>query len=723
VSVAFGGLATVKEMRAGTDMAKSGSERGDRDNVPDGVKESGMNSRSLRAALPLGLLLLASTVTVAAEEMTLERIAELRQVGEARVSPDGEYVAYTRIVSRRLFDEEDGPAWAELHVIGPDGESRPFVTGQVNVGGVGWTADGGTIAYLARRAGDAARSLYGIPRDGGESRKLASIEEGVRGYSFSPDGRRVALLGTRSVDADLKKEREKGFTQIVFEEDWRPIHLWIHELDVEDSKPGIVELEGSVQEVLWSPAGDRLAIKVSPRELVDDVLMSTRIRVIGPDGAPLGAVDNPGKLGSLAWSPDGEHLAFIATESIHDTREGRLMVTGKNGGEWRHLLPDLAGHVWHVDWRDSDTVMFISYEGVDARLGAIRADGSGERTLAESGGPIWDSLSVSRGGAVVLTANAPDHPREVYRLTASELRPARQTISNPWLADLRLTRREVVVYAARDGLEIEGILFYPLDYVEGRRYPLILAVHGGPEAHYSNGWLTGYNLPAEAAAAEGYFMFYPNYRGSTGRGVAFTETSQRRPAGEEFDDLVDGVDYLIERGLVDRDRVGITGGSYGGYASAWGATYYSERFAAAVMNVGLSDKISMLGTSDIPRELYLVHYLTWPWENWEMYVNASPIYYAGQARTPILILHGDADPRVDPTQSRILYRYLTLQENPPPVRLVLYRGEGHGNQRAASRYDYSLRLMRWMNHYLKGEGGDPPEYRLDYGIPKAEGGS
>jgi dipeptidyl aminopeptidase/acylaminoacyl peptidase len=657
---------------------------------------------------------------VLADGMTLKQIAELKQVVQAEVSPDGRYIAYTQLVQRKLFEEKDGPAWTELHVIDPDGRSRPFITGQVNISSIGWTPDSRQITYLARREGESERALYGIPRDGGESRKLATLKEGIRSYSLHPDGKRVALLGFEPDDAALKKEREKGFTQIVFEEDWKPVRLWIRELDNEDAKPVKIELDGSVQEVQWSPAGDRLAIKITPREMVDDVLMFNRIRILDPQGEELGRIDNPGKLGRMAWSPDGEHLAFIATESLHDTREGRLMVAGKAGGNWLHLLPNLEGHVWHVAWRDKTSIVFISYEGVGARLGAIQVDGSRGRTLRPAGEPIWDSLSVSDKGEIVMTASAPSHPREAYRLTGQNFQPVRLTESNPWLADVQLARQEVVTYAARDGLKIEGILFYPLDYTEGRRYPLILAVHGGPEAHYSNGWLTSYNLPADVAAGEGYFMFYPNYRGSTGRGVAFTETSQRRPAKEEFDDLVDGVDHLIARGLIDGKRVGITGGSYGGYASAWGATYYSERFAAAVMNVGVSDVISKLGTSDIPRELYLVHYLTWPWENWQMYVEASPIYYAKQAKTPILILHGDGDPRVDPTQSRILYRYLTLQEDPPPVRLVLYRGEGHGNQRAASRYDYSLRLMRWMNHYLKGEGGEMPEYRLDYGMPESE---
>jgi len=174
------------------------------------------------------------------------------------------------------------------------------------------------------------------------------------------------------------------------------------------------------------------------------------------------------------------------------------------------------------------------------------------------------------------------------------------------------------------------------------------------------------------------------------------------------------VDHLVAEGLVDRDRVGITGGSYGGYASAWGATYYTERFAAAVMFVGISELVVKEGTSDIPRELYLVHQKHWPWEAWDYYRERSPIYYVEKARTPILILGGDRDPRVHPSQSLALYRHLKTLGN-TPVRLVQYPGEGHGNRRAASRLDYNLRMLRWMEHYLMGPGGDPPPPDIDYG--------
>lgn len=664
---------------------------------------------SLRLA---GLLLVVLPALALAQGMSLKQIASLEQVSGAQISPDGERIAYLRSVPRDIPEQDDGPAWSELHVI-ENGESRPYVSGQVNVGGIGWHPDSRRVVFLDKRGDDETTRLYAISVEGGEARPLATLETDIAGYSFSPDGRQVALLAFEPEDEAEKKLEEQGFSQVIYEEGLRDRRIYIHDLENPVAEPRRIALDGSIQDVAWSPAGDRLAVKITPRQLVDDTLVFTRIRIIDLQGEELGRIENPGKLGGMAWSPDGRYLAFIGTNLINDAREGRLMVTGRDGGEFSDLVPGLEGHVWHLGWLEDGRIGFLSYEGTTVRLGAIDADGENQETLLENG-PIFTGLSISGDGDVALTGNTPSHPNEVYRLDGG--RAERLTKSNPWLADVELARQEVIRYEARDGLMIEGILVYPLDYREGEQYPLILNVHGGPESHYSNGWLTAYSSPAQHAAGEGYFTFFQNYRGSTGRGVEFSQLSFGRPAMEEFDDLVDGVDHLIEQGMVDGDRVGITGGSYGGYATAWGATQYSERFAAAVMNVGLSNQIAAFGTSDIPWEFNLVHLGKWPWEDWELFRQASPLYHVEKAATPILILHGDADPRVDPTQSRMFYRFLKLQENPPPVRLVLYPGEGHGNRRAASRYDYSLRLMRWMNHYLTGEGGEPPPYRVDYGF-------
>lgn len=664
--------------------------------------------------IPLLFALLCAGPALA-DGLTLKQIAEIRAVNQALISPDGSHIAYLLSVQRKPGEGEDGPAWTELHVLDANGRDRTYVADRNPVGSAAWLPDSSAISFLSKRKGDDFQALYRIDLGGGEARRVSALKSDIRGYSYAPDGKQVALIAKLEEDKARKKLRDQGFSQKVLEEDSEPWHLWILALDQDDAKPRRLELDGSVQEVKWSPAGDRLAIKITPRELVDDTMMFNRVRILGSDGSEIGRVENPGKLGMMEWSPDGAHLAIISAEDIHDPREGRLTVVGAAGGAQRDLLPGLLGHIWSVAWKDPRRLLYISYEGVEARVGEIGVDGSGDRTILASGGPIWSGFSSSRRGDLAMVANTPAHPSEVYRLERAARQARRMTDSNPWLAQVTLARQEVVRYKARDGLEIEGILVHPLQRQDDQRVPLILNVHGGPEAHYSNGWLTAYSQPAQHAATRGFATFFPNYRASTGRGVAFSKLNHGRPAKEEFDDLVDGVDHLIEIGLVDGAKVGITGGSYGGYATAWGATYYSERFAAAVMNVGLSDKIGMVGTTDIAQELYLVHYLTWPWENWTMYTEASPIYYAHKSKTPTLILHGEADPRVDATQSRTMYRYLKLAGK-APVRLVLYPGEGHGNQRAASRWDYGLRLMQWMEHYLLGPGGEPPAYVIDYGL-------
>jgi dipeptidyl aminopeptidase/acylaminoacyl peptidase len=298
----------------------------------------------------------------------------------------------------------------------------------------------------------------------------------------------------------------------------------------------------------------------------------------------------------------------------------------------------------------------------------------------------------------------------------------RKTQHNPWLKDVKFGKQEVVSYTARDGeFDIDGLLILPVDYERGKSYPLIVMVHGGPEAHYSNGWLTAYSMPGQLGASRGFAVFYPNYRGSTGRGVEFTMSSQRDLSGKEFDDIVDGVDYLIERGIADPDRVGVTGGSYGGYATAWMSTYYSDRFAAGVMFVGISNNLSKWGTSDIPEELYLVHSRSRLWEDWMDYLKRSPVYYVDRSETPLLIMHGKEDTRVHPGQSLELYRHIKVRKPEVPLRLVWYPGEGHGNRKATSRFDYNLRMMEWFETYLMEKAETLPDKKLNLdkaGIPQ-----
>ncbi len=676
--------------------------------------------RSLFAALVFTTLFLSSGLA-AADALTPEDVAKLRAVGSVVVSPDGAYAAYTLYVPRAPFHDENGSSYTELHLLSlKDGSDHAFVTGEVKVGGVQWTPDGTAICYTAKRHGEEHSSLYMIPVAGGESRKLLENETGIGSYAFNPTGTRLAFTAKEPKDKELEELAEKGFNAEVYEEGLRFTRLYTVDIDLmrgSAGEPRILPLEGNVSYLRYSPIDERIACALAPTPLVDDEYMKRRIHVIDADtGDVLARIENPGKLGGLAWSPDGQNLAIKSAHDIHDPSPGRLMVVPASGGEMRDLLPELfdTGAVSSYGWKDATTLMYVAAKGVWNEVGQVSLEGK-IKVVVETGGPILDRIQLSKDGrTVVFVGDAPSYPGEVFVMDRQRKKPTRMTDSNPWLAEKDFGLQEVVRYTARDGMEIEGILIHPVNEQLGQRYPLVLYVHGGPESHHRNGFQLRYSNPGHVFAARGGAVFYTNYRGSTGYGVPFSKADHGDFAGAEFDDLVDAVDHLIGTGLVDETKVGVTGGSYGGYATAWLTTRYTDRFAAGVMFVGISNNISKFGTSDIPEEMFLVHQRVRTFDDWEMFLERSPIYYAGQAKTPLLIMHGKDDPRVNVGQSRELHRHIKTRTD-TPVRLVLYPGEGHGNRKAAARFDYNLRMLRWFDHYLMGPGGEKPPFKLDYG--------
>ena len=681
-----------------------------------------MRKRSVVRPVSGAIVLLACTSALQGQVvgggLTPHDVARIRTVSAPVVSPDGQRVAYLLDVPRDPLSEEDGTAWRRLQVFDvSSGQSREYVGGELRIGSPGWTPDGESVTYLARQEGDGGTALYEIPVGGGESMKTYEHETSIAGYALSPDGGRVAFLSRDPEPEYRATMRNRGFVQEVYEEDDPFTRVWIAEPGRAGSAR-MLPLEGHASAIDWAPGGDRLVVALAPTPLVDDSYMKRRLRIVdAATGAILVRIENPGKLGQVAFSPDGRYVAFVSAESIHDPKEGRLMVADAADGSFRDLLPGLEGHVAGFAWRDANTLVYLSDEGVETRVGEVSVDGTGDRTLIEPGGAVLHAMSTPVGAETrAFTGETPTHPNELFVSTGSGA-PRRVTDSNPWLADRSLAPQEIVEWTATDGLRLQGLLIHPLN--GARTAPTIVVVHGGPEAHQRNGWLTGYSAPGQVAAADGFAVFYPNYRASTGRGVEFSMLDHRDFAGKEFDDIVDGVDHLIETGVTDRDRVGVTGGSYGGYATGWLTTRYSNRFAAGVMFVGIANTISKDGVSDIPEEMYLVHQRMHPWEDWHFFLERSPIFWADSSNTPLLILHGKEDTRVPTDQSIEMYRHLK-QRGKAPVRLILYPGEGHGNARAAARLDYNLRSLRWLEHYLKGPGGEPPAFDLRYEEERAE---
>jgi dipeptidyl aminopeptidase/acylaminoacyl peptidase len=654
---------------------------------------------------------------------TARDVEALHSVSAVALSPDGTRVAYTLSIPRRAWVEEDGTPWTELHVLDvATGQSSPFVTGKVNVGRIEWMPGSKSIAYLAKRDGDKETALYAIPADGGESRRVAALETSISGFSFSRDGSQVALVANEPQSRERKTREEKGFKQQVYEEDGAFTKVWIAFTKADSEKPRPLEIEGDVHQCVWSPVDDRLVLAVAPTPLVDDQYMRTRVRVVDAhSGRVLRAIENPGKLGPIGWSPDGKWIAMIAATDVHDPAATTFVAYAADPSATDEVRPypaDWNGAAVAFDFQPDGHALILAAHGCETAYEKLAlSNGGALKTLIAPGTAIFTSVSLSHDGqTAAFVGHTPRHTPEVWTMKHGDAGPTRRTISNPLLEQMTFAKQEVVTWKARDGLELEGVLVHPAHEIAGQRYPLILCVHGGPEAHESNGWMTNYSRPGQIAAARGFAVFYPNYRGSTGRGVAFQKLSQGDPAGKEFDDLVDAVDHLSSTGLVDTNEVGVTGGSYGGYATAWCSTKFTERFAAGVMFVGISDKFAKFGTTDIPEEEFNVHALHRVWDVPDLARERSPITYAAQSKTPLLILHGKDDPRVDPGQSRTMYRHLKLRGQ-APVRLVLYPGEGHGNRKAAARLDYAVRMLQWFEHYLKGSGGAMPPYEVDYVDP------
>ncbi|MCL6250489.1 S9 family peptidase [Altererythrobacter sp. KTW20L] len=654
-----------------------------------------------RRALLASALLLSAAIghNAHARPMTPEDVARIEFTGSVAISRDGSHIAYTTASRPDVTAGEDnGGLTQRLYLADAPMQARAYLPEDVSPGSIGFSPDGSMITYLWADSDD-KRAVWGVPVNGGAPRKLAAVPEvNVLAYAMAPSGESTYLLAGPAPDTAREAEAGRGFNARVYEEEQRFNRLFVAASGTAevDAAPRELEVPGHVDQIMLAPDGTFMVITSAPTTLVDDNLMARRPHILDLASGTVRVVETPGKIGDIEISPDGRHLSLIAGVSINDPAETTLHLVDVATAEITALNAGAAEAATDAEWMADGRLAVTVDVGVQSVLRFYDANGRLEREI-DPDGLIFTRLEQG-GNRLVALANSPAHPTELFLLTGGEFQ--RWTAHNPWLAEIDMGVQRAVTFTARDGQEIEGVLIEPVGGVPFERAPLIFDVHGGPEAHESNGWQTGYSKPGQVAAGRGYAVFLPNYRGSTAYGVDFSMQHQGDYAGKEFDDLVDAKYALAEMGIADPDRVGITGGSYGGYASAWGATYYSAEFAASVMSVGISNNISKFGTSDIPNELYLVHDRKWPWEEWDRLLEGSPIFHVDKAETPLLILHGEEDTRVSATQSMELYRHLRIRKPETPVRLVLYPGEGHGNAMAASRYDYTLRMMDWFDTYL-----------------------
>ncbi|WP_260482919.1 S9 family peptidase [Sphingomicrobium flavum] len=664
-------------------------------------------NKMLTGAVALSAVMIATPAL--ARPMTPEDVARIQSVGAVAVSPDGKRVAY-QIGGRPdiISGEDNGGYQSQLYIGTGPGQAAAYLPEGMSVSDIKFSPDGAWVSFLHKGGDDDERSVYAVPVYGGAYKKLAEAPgAAVLSHAWSADGTSIYMLAGAEADKDREAEAKKGFNAIVYEEEAKLRRMFRVRLGDVDAgtEATAITIPGYVTEFSVSPDSKFVVVGSQPTPQIDDTYTSKRFHIIDlASGRVRNVVETPGKVGDAEISPDGRMMSLIAGVDMNDPADTTLHLVDTATGSFRALNAGAPEAAVDAEWLADGKLAAVIHKGAQSLVRVYNADGSVDHEH-DPGALIVTSIQ-SDGGTVVVGAEAPQHPTELFQLSPQGF--TRWTNSNDWLKDISFGKQRTVRFNARDGQEVEMVLVEPVGGIPAGGAPLILDVHGGPEAHDSNGFTTNYSGPGHVAAGKGYAVAQVNYRGSTGYGTAFSKQHQGRYTDPEFSDLVDAKNALVEMGIADGDRTGITGGSYGGYATAWGSTYYSDEFAAGVMFVGISNQISKFGTTDIPYEMYNVHSRAWPWDNWQKMLEVSPIYHVDKAETPILIMHGAEDTRVAPSQSYELYRSIKVRKPDTPVRLVLYPGEGHGNSAAAARYDYNVRMMEWFDTYLMTGDRDAP---------------
>ena len=650
--------------------------------------------------------------------MSAPDLLGIKSIGGTQISPGGKELIYS-VSTPRGPNEAPGRAITKYFRMSlADEISMPLFEKGIKGSSPQYSPDGNHIAFLYAKKGEPSQ-VWVMPSKGGKMFRLTKGESGVSFFRWQPGKNGIAYLAKAPPSNQEKELKERGYDFIFYEENLKNSKLLVSWYDQDWNQTSEWQLTGGVQtwDFEFNSSGTQIAVTSSPKNLIDQRYMFRKIYLIDLATGDMKQIsENEGKLGNYAFSPDGTHLAYTAALNLNDHQVSQAFVVNLNSGTLTNLTPEkFRGHISWVNWKDNANVLFLSGEGVYPKLSVVSVKG-GERTVlldASVSGIIFNAPRFTGDfKSFVFKGSTPYDPGNLYYWDGkTDLQII--TNINPNLTDISLGKQEVIQYQARDGKQIEGIVIHPVAYEKGKEYPLIVYVHGGPESHHSNAWLSRYSTPAQVMAGKGYLVLYLNYRSSTGYGVDFGMEGFMDPAGKEFDDIADGIEWAVKEKGADPDRVGMAGGSYGGYASGWFATYYTKYVTAVCMFVGISNNISKRGTTDIPYEELYVHSGKKLEEQWQMSLERSPIFWAHQSKTATLIYGGAADTRVNPSQSIELYRRMKMNDH-PAVRLVQYPGEGNGNRKQVGQIDVLYRQMEWLDWYVKDLNPlDGPMPRLD----------
>lgn len=656
----------------------------------------------------VGFLLSAiSTTVTTAEEgggdgSLLDRMLAVKTARGPEISPDGRYVAY------RSFENDFGTDkdMAQLFVVSGSGDSAPvqLTYGEDPVSEIEWSADSSFIAF--RRDG----KLYFISVSGGEAAEQDLGIKGARGLRFAADG--SAMFFTAGPQNEDKiKAREKRFGKYdVVREDGTYRHLWradlIDTMKLDDPEQLTFGREYSVTGYSVSPDSDRIAFATWPSPHLAD-LLKARIYVTSSDGdAPQLVDDSYGGKSTPVWHADGDAIAY--TNAVGFPNYSDVVINDLDGDIDTIKMPD---HDAGIVRFDDDGIFFNA--GVRTDYGLFRMDDDGddlERLTPD--GVYAFSQSFSRDGRAHASLDMrQDTLGEIVMHRGDRARPL--TNLSEQIVDIDLPSKELVTWTNDVGQEIEGVLTKPVGFEPGKRYPLFVRTHGGPTGTdrpiLGNVARSIYAPDVLAAEGGGALVLQTNYRGSASYGDEFQRSNLKNLGIGPAKDIIAGVEMLIERGMVDAERVACLGWSQGGHISAMLATY-SDICTAAIMGAGISDWRTYYYNTDIT-QFTTEYFAATPFADDAVYAKTSPVTYINTANTPVLIQHGENDARV-PIANGYQLRQLLLDKG-VGARMIVYAGMGHGPSKPKHRRAITEHALEWFREHLFG--ADRPDFVFPVG--------
>jgi dipeptidyl aminopeptidase/acylaminoacyl peptidase len=654
-------------------------------------------------AIAITLVVTAPFVRAAQTHVpTIDQLIELKRPGGVAISPDGTKVAYT--VSETNWD--DNAYETEIFLAdAKGGEPVQLTRAKKSSSAPAWSPDGRWLAFASDRTDK--RQIYVIDPRGGEARAITNAEDGVGAFQWSPDGSRIAVAMT-DPKPEAIKERDKKYGEFeVVDTDYRMTQLYTIDVATalkEPVKPKrLTSGAFTVGSFNWSPDGKSIAFdhRVDPNLASGGTADISIVTV--ESGAIRRLVTQDGPDANPTWSPDGSQIAFQSAMAnpYFFYSNTRVAIVPSGGGTPKSISDRFDEQPSIAEWAPSG-LFFSASEKTSSRLYRLDPASGQVTALSPASGATPGGFSFSKDFSTVAftSASAKSFP-EVYVAPVASMAGRQLTHFGDQIKDWTVGNREVVSWKSTDGATIEGVLHKPADFQAGRRYPLLVVIHGGPTGISRPVRVQiGGTYPIELWLAKGALVLEPNYRGSAGYGEAFRALNVRNLGVGDAWDVLSGVDSLIAQGLVDKDRMGVMGWSQGGYISAFLATYERQPFKAISVGAGISDWMTYYVNTDI--HPFTRQYLkATPWDDPQIYAKTSPITTIKQAKTPTLIQHGELDQRVPIPNAYELYQ--GLQDQGVPVKLIVYKGFGHGLNKPKAARAAMEHNLEWFNKYVFGE--------------------